>query len=120
MNRQTEVLTHTFTQEHNANDIISLGTLPANAKILSVEIVSQDLNASVDLAVGHNGTSTIAPVSDEFSRSLTYAISGPDLYVLLDGRCQQYSEAITIQCTIKSNTSSVTGATLNLIIDYVL
>jgi hypothetical protein len=118
-NKQVECFPITFTQEYSTNDVINLGNLPADARILSVDICSNNYNASSgDFVIGHAATLSYSADPSAFSYSLT-GIYGPDVMVKIDGRGQKCDEILPITMKFTSNTADLTGSELFITIDYI-
>jgi hypothetical protein len=118
MNRQSLVFPLSFSSEHSANDIINLGNLPADARVLSVELLSKNYNSTADISIGHGASTSYSANPTAFSFGI-FGLGGPDVMQRIDGRGQKCDEQLPLQLKFNAATSDLSGSDLVIVFDYV-
>jgi hypothetical protein len=106
-------------QEYLSGNKIVLGTLPANARVLNVTIVSPDFSndATGSFTIGYNASANYVEDLDELC-PISVAPVGSNYTNNFPGYGKQYTDELTLVAAIDSNTTNFTGSTLVIYIEY--
>lgn len=115
--RQVLFVSKTFSQEHTAGQKITLGVIPAGAKIIGVGVGGETFAGTLgDFTLGHLAATGYAEDLDLFI-SFTGGVTAPVSFIGTPYG-KSFTEDITIVMAITQNTSGWNGETLNIWIDY--